>query len=626
MMSEVEIEQLVGQTITTSGFTYEVEQILGIGGFAAIAKCKKQPANITVAVKINLNQRNHYKAVEEKEVMKKLQVLGSRNVNIVHWLGCFRFNRHFCLELEMLDISLWDYRAIHTFDLKDIRPIVQQVATALKFLKEKGYVHADLKTDNIMMVDHINNLLKVKVIDFGMATNNPDKYAGGICGTLPYIAPEILLGTPISAAIDVWALGCIAAEICADQLLFPGDDVEEMVKLILQTLGMPPTHLIRAGSFSGHYFTRRRQKKKPWTTKPNITTDVDYDLVCPISTLKEFLGRSYKSEDVDSEAEDCDLAAFVDLLDQMLKIDPGQRITPEGILSHPFITMSHIGNMDDSYFSSSVEQMKACRPPGSKRDSNKAHCSTADTSQAAKAAKRNRSKPQDGTMKERLSSEPEDETNKKRKRSETRDENPTKRKRSEPQDGTNKKRKRSETRDENPTKRKRSYPEDERTKKGKSSDPQDEVKMTSTGRTKRSHSMDNVGEALRNTQEEASFLLPPHHSGKRERTGVKEMDVDRVPSTLPPITAGTSLDTKCTVHDTGLGREPNGTERGAGGSQAATAMDLEIPETSGTQKRKRSNPQDEMAEKRKKTEPQDTSREKTSTWQKKNKAKKKDKQ
>ena len=54
-----------------------------------------------------------------------------------------------------------------------------------------------------------------------------------------YRAPEIMLATQAySKAIDVWAVGCIMAELISKKPLFPGDDYIHQLKLIVDTLGM----------------------------------------------------------------------------------------------------------------------------------------------------------------------------------------------------------------------------------------------------------------------------------------------------------------------------------------------------------------------------------------------------
>lgn len=79
-----------------------------------------------------------------------------------------------CLVFEMLEQNLYDFLKQNKFTplpLSSIRPIVQQVLTALFKLKNLNLIHADLKPENIMLVDPINQPFRVKVIDFGSASH-----------------------------------------------------------------------------------------------------------------------------------------------------------------------------------------------------------------------------------------------------------------------------------------------------------------------------------------------------------------------------------------------------------------------------------------------------------------------
>ncbi|KAK1883334.1 Homeodomain-interacting protein kinase 1, partial [Dissostichus eleginoides] len=124
----------------------------------------------------------------------------------------------YSIEFEKLDISLLVFlqkRSSASPKLEEIRPIVQQLAIALDFLEEAGIVHADLKPENIMMVDHVWQALKIKVIDFGLAVNNS--------------AEQILLGNVFNGTID-----CTAAQMLTSSVLFPGIDEYNMIEVLAQ--------------------------------------------------------------------------------------------------------------------------------------------------------------------------------------------------------------------------------------------------------------------------------------------------------------------------------------------------------------------------------------------------------
>ncbi|XP_034534098.1 homeodomain-interacting protein kinase 1-like [Notolabrus celidotus] len=178
--------------------------------------------------------------------LKTMKELGSDKYYIIRWNGTFTFFGRICLEFEILDISLREFlekRRHQPFGLMEIRPIIQQLATALDFLKGAGIVHADLKPGNIMMVDHEQQPLKIKVIDFGQALKDPAEHTGSVLTSLWYRAPEMLLGAPFNEAIDVWSLGCMAAEILMNSVLFRGANEYDMIRHIYNTIGKAPQHM-----------------------------------------------------------------------------------------------------------------------------------------------------------------------------------------------------------------------------------------------------------------------------------------------------------------------------------------------------------------------------------------------
>uniref|UniRef100_A0AAQ4PV26 Protein kinase domain-containing protein n=1 Tax=Gasterosteus aculeatus aculeatus TaxID=481459 RepID=A0AAQ4PV26_GASAC len=94
---------------------------------------------------------------------------------------------------------------------------------ALNALKGIGLLHADLKLDNVMLVNHQDEPFRVKLIDFGVALPASEVWEGMIVQPLPYRAPEVSLGLPISEAIDMWALGCLLACLFFCRNIFNGD-------------------------------------------------------------------------------------------------------------------------------------------------------------------------------------------------------------------------------------------------------------------------------------------------------------------------------------------------------------------------------------------------------------------
>ncbi|CAL8361147.1 unnamed protein product [Merluccius merluccius] len=89
----------------------------------------------------------------------------------------------------------------------------KELAVAFQALKAKGIIHTDLKADNIMFVNKRDQPLKVKLIDFGVAIPVSQVALGKTLQAVPYRAPEVVLGLPITEAIDIWSLDCVIASL-----------------------------------------------------------------------------------------------------------------------------------------------------------------------------------------------------------------------------------------------------------------------------------------------------------------------------------------------------------------------------------------------------------------------------
>jgi serine/threonine-protein kinase len=118
-----------------------------------------------------------------------------------------------------------------------------QIADGVAHAHDKGVLHRDLKTANIM----ITGDGRAKVLDFGLAkrvtTDRPDvttevssvaTQPGIVAGTLAYMAPEQLRGEPATTASDVWALGVVLYEMASGRRPFDGKTGFEIASAILE--------------------------------------------------------------------------------------------------------------------------------------------------------------------------------------------------------------------------------------------------------------------------------------------------------------------------------------------------------------------------------------------------------
>ena len=92
-------------------------------------------------------------------------------------------------------------------DEAETKEILRKLASAMKYCHEIGVAHRDIKTDNIL-VDSNNNPM---LIDFAFATLSLGKKSQSFCGTVSYMAPEVLAKEPYCPRkADIWSFGIVA--------------------------------------------------------------------------------------------------------------------------------------------------------------------------------------------------------------------------------------------------------------------------------------------------------------------------------------------------------------------------------------------------------------------------------
>ncbi|XP_077376159.1 homeodomain-interacting protein kinase 3 isoform X2 [Festucalex cinctus] len=335
--------------------TYEVLDFLGRGTFGQVVKCWKRGTGEVVAIKILKNHPSYARQGQiEVSILARLSGENADEHNLVRAFECFQHRSHTCLVFEMLEQNLYDFLKQNKFSplpLKVIRPVLQQVATALKKLKSMGLIHADLKPENIMLVDPVRQPYRVKVIDFGSASHVSKAVCSTYLQSRYYRAPEIILGLPFCEAIDMWSLGCVIAELFLGWPLYPGALEYDQIRYISQTQGLPGEHLLNAGTKTVRFFCRESDSPYGvWRIKSTDEHEAETGMKSKearkyiFSSLDDIVHVNLvmNLEGSDLLAEKADRREFVSLLKKMLLIDAEERITPADALSHPFVTMQHL--------------------------------------------------------------------------------------------------------------------------------------------------------------------------------------------------------------------------------------------------------------------------------------------
>ncbi|KAJ8281351.1 hypothetical protein GJAV_G00066600 [Gymnothorax javanicus] len=355
--------------------TYEVLDFLGRGTFGQVVKCWKRGTGEVVAVKILKNHPSYARQGQiEVGILARLSGENADENNLVRAFECFQHRSHTCLVFEMLEQNLYDFLKQNKFSplpLKVIRPILQQVATALRKLKSLGLIHADLKPENIMLVDPARQPYRVKVIDFGSASHVSKAVCSTYLQSRYYRAPEIILGLPFCEAIDMWSLGCVIAELFLGWPLYPGALEYDQIRYISQTQGLPGEQILNAGTKTARFFCKESDSPyAAWRLKTTEEHETETGMKSKearkyiFSCLEDIahVNMVMNLEGSDSMAEKADRREFVALLKKMLLIDAEMRIVPAEVLGHPFVNMQHLLDFPHSnHVKSCFHIMDLCR-------------------------------------------------------------------------------------------------------------------------------------------------------------------------------------------------------------------------------------------------------------------------
>ncbi|XP_036727309.1 ribosomal protein S6 kinase alpha-2 isoform X1 [Balaenoptera musculus] len=141
------------------------------------------------------------------------------------------------------------------FTEEDVKFYLAELALALDHLHSLGIIYRDLKPENILLDEEGH----IKITDFGLSKEaiDHDKRAYSFCGTIEYMAPEVVNRRGHTQSADWWSFGVLMFEMLTGSLPFQGKDRKETMALILKAkLGMPQFLSVEAQSLLRALFKR----------------------------------------------------------------------------------------------------------------------------------------------------------------------------------------------------------------------------------------------------------------------------------------------------------------------------------------------------------------------------------
>jgi serine/threonine protein kinase len=198
---------------------------VGEGSYGAIRIARHRISGEIIAAKCIPRKIVRFKAVldaiKEAKLMQRLD-----HPNIARCLSLFKDEDNIYIMMEYLSGGNLIDKIMHVkyFDENRARDVIKSILSAIGYCHERGIVHRDIKPDNILLENGPQGQMKVKLTDFGLAAKTKGDTCMVMCGSLPYLAPEIVIGARYGKAVDIWALGVTTYVILCGSFPFDSDD------------------------------------------------------------------------------------------------------------------------------------------------------------------------------------------------------------------------------------------------------------------------------------------------------------------------------------------------------------------------------------------------------------------
>ncbi|MFH1679390.1 MAG: protein kinase [Candidatus Eisenbacteria bacterium] len=228
---------MIGQTISH----YRILEKLGEGGMGVVYKAEDTKLDRTVALKFLAARALGDREERERFIheAKAAAALSHPNICTIHEIGEHEghpFIAMECVEGESLKARIQR----GPLKIEEAVDIGIQVAGGLQKAHEKGIVHRDIKSANIMLTRDG----RAKIMDFGLAKSKARTTLterGTTLGTVAYMSPEQARGEDVDGRTDIWSLGVVLYEMVTGRLPFPGDFEQAVVYAILNQDAQPVT-------------------------------------------------------------------------------------------------------------------------------------------------------------------------------------------------------------------------------------------------------------------------------------------------------------------------------------------------------------------------------------------------
>jgi len=215
---------------------YALEELLGMGGMGAVFRARNCLIDMPVAIKLIRTDLDRElfsgRLLQEARAAAKL---AHPSIVRVFDVGRTALGDPFIV-MELLHGESLGALLEREGRLSGTRAVqlLLPIADALSVAHAKGFVHRDVKPDNIFLVKDESGQLQPKLVDFGIVKQDQvDEQALGVLGSPDYMSPEQARGLNVDLRSDIWAFCVVLYEIITGSMPFQAKSYSSLLRLIV---------------------------------------------------------------------------------------------------------------------------------------------------------------------------------------------------------------------------------------------------------------------------------------------------------------------------------------------------------------------------------------------------------
>ena len=271
--------------------SFTLLKVIGRGASGKVFLAKRKNTDDYYAIKVLRKDEIPNKEKEKRVRAERNALMRAKNQFITRLFYAFQTPENLYFVLEYVpggDLRHHIDNGV-VFSREQIQIYLAELVIALRSIHNIGIVYRDLKPENILLDDKGH----LKLADFGLAREiDKQSCRASLCGTVEYIAPEMLKREALTYAVDWWAFGVIAYQLLCGRLPFTSGNRERLFDLIVTSPPrLPPTLDNEARNFLTGLL-----EKNPAHRLGSIGTDIAADPFFDDIDWDKIENRSYELE------------------------------------------------------------------------------------------------------------------------------------------------------------------------------------------------------------------------------------------------------------------------------------------------------------------------------------------